>query len=229
MDAHRTVLKELEVFLGEKINTNFDEACIAISGEWRKLNPKTNFDFLNFYKNSKNYIYEIASWNDTPRKRRTFKKVLKIIKQNNITEVLDFGGGVGSDSIGLMENFIDVKYIEINEIMKRFFVWRCKKRGLEPKIIDDIDELKKVQCIMFLDVIEHFENPFEYLNKFSKKADYLLFTQAFGVHEKGRGGTPQHTDFKMEEVHKHLESLGFKKVKLNVPYPPRLYKKQEGL
>ena len=54
----------------------------------------------------------------------------------------------------------------------------------------------------------------------------VIFTHGFGVHTKKMGGYPQHFDFKISKIKKHLESFGFKKQKINQAFPPHVYVKE---
>ena len=78
---------------------------------------------------------------------------------------------------------------------------------------------------MFVDVIEHFNNPIEYLKRFSKHSKALLFTQSFGEHDEARGGMPYHQDFKMKDINKFLVMLGYTKIKLDIVIPPYFYRR----
>jgi len=224
-EPHKNVMKELREFLGNKFkNDDLYESCKIVSKTWNDKTPRSEEEYLDFYKSEKDYVFEIANWNATPRRRSLFKKLLRVITTNNIQEIIDFGAGTGSDTLALHELGFNVKYLEINKTMKEFFKYRCDKRGIEVPIIE---KLEPTECIIFTDVIEHFQNPFSYLESFSHFGKSLLFTQSFGEHDEKRGGMPYHTNHSMKDIHNFLGSVGYKKVKLDIVIPPYFYIKKE--
>lgn len=207
-----------------------DEGEKLTEKEWFAKEHVSEEDFDKFYSNSEGYIHELVNWNDSARKKRIRPKVLKALKRYfpEVKSILDFGAGPGDDTLYLENQGYQMYYLDINKKMVDFFRFRHKKYESKAIIVDD---LVKVDCIMFLDVIEHFHNPFNYLDKFTDQCDYLLFTQAFGIH--GEDGTqfPYHTDYKMSHVKKYLENnLGFEKVHIpiqSINTPPHLYKRKK--
>jgi len=172
--AHESTLIELQNFMKEKFkNINLNESCKLVSDNWNREKPTNDKEYNIFYEKDTDYIFEISNFSNSVRRKKIFIKLKKVLNENNIKNIIDFGAGVGSDTIELHKNNFNVKYLEINEIMKKFFEYRCKIRNIT---IPTIEKIEKTECIMFVDVIEHFKNPFDYLKKFCDNSKYLLFT-----------------------------------------------------
>jgi len=76
-------------------------------------------------------------------------------------------------------------------------------------------------------VLEHVYDPYKVLNNFFKtKCKYILMSIAFKAHNEDQGGIPYHTNYSIAKIEKYIEENGYKKQKLNVLYPPRLYIRQ---
>lgn len=204
---------------------NRQEACNAVANYFRVCNPSTEEELENFYNSCDDYIYENAYCNKSPSVQARIKKVYEVVQNYNIKKILEIGIGIGSYSLALSLANIDVSVTRSNNLPFKFFEWRRKKYEAEIKIIDEPQEV--YDCIMFFDVIEHISNPFSFLSSIAPYAKSILFTHGFGVHTEKMGGYPQHFNFKIKDIKKHLESLGYKKAKLNQMFPPHLYVKCE--
>jgi SAM-dependent methyltransferase len=209
-------------------NTQAEGEALA-EKEWFEKKQETEEDFDTFYKNSTGYIHELVNWNDSARKKRIRPKVIRALTTYfpSVKSILDFGGGTGDDALYLEQQGYQVFYYDINKKMIEFAKYRFKKYN---STIIVVNELPQVDCIMFLDVIEHFHDPFKYLKMFSEKCEAMLFTQAFGIHGDDGKQFPYHTDYKMAHIKKYLENkLDFKKVHIPIQVintPPHLYRKE---
>lgn len=200
---------------------NLGETVMVSSKEWKDLGCNT---FLEYYKENKNHIFEVMEYQDSGKRGMLQNKLLRVLKQYRIKDVLDFGAGVGADSLLLYKNGISVKYFEPNKLMRDFFRYRCQNRGIKIPILDSLEESG---CIMFIYVIEHLEDPYKTLLELCNYSRYLLFTQSFGAHDTRHGGQPYHTDYKMRDIHQFLEAIGYIKIKLDgIVIPPYLYERR---
>lgn len=214
---YKQTKQDAEEYLGREIA---DKAYDNFSGSWIESQPKTQEEVIKFYEDS-NYIEELAKWHDED-KINSVRKLYKALSYIDGNKILDLGAGIGTDSMMLKDLNWDVNYYEINKGCVSFFKFRLKKYNLDIPIVKNISENAPYDCICFFDVIGHILNPFEFLTELSKYTNQLLFTVDIGVHDERKGGHPQHYDHSRTKVFKHLEKLGFHKVKLNMAFPPQL-------
>ncbi len=216
---YKTAKQDAEEFMGRPIS---DKAYDEFSGSFVKEQPKTQEEVIEFYKHS-NYIEELAKWHDEDKKN-SVRKFYKALGSVTGTSILDLGAGIGSDSMMLKDAGYAVTYYEINKGCVDFAQWRFKKYNLDIPVIHKLEG--NYDCIAFFDVIGHILDPYTFLTELAQHTNQLLFTVDIGVHDERKGGHPQHYDHSRAKVFKHLESLGFKKVKLNMAFPPQLWVKQ---
>jgi len=213
-----------------KIEANI--ASIKTAEEWRKLKPHTEKQFIKFYQNSKNYLKAIAFYNQTARKLRLIEKMLKVIKSlSNVKKIVDYGCGVLSDSLFLSSLGYKVAAMEIDSKIFKFAEYRLNKYQMKSLSLTEIknegENCPKCDLILCLDVLEHVYDPYKVLNNFFKtKCKYILMSIAFKAHNEDQGGIPYHTNYSIAKIEKYIEENGYKKQKLNVLYPPRLYIRQ---
>lgn len=221
---HSTVLIELEKFLGKKLKYPDEKSsCIAVANYFRKLNPKTETQYKSFYDSCNDYIFENAYYSNRCKQR--IHKIIKCLNLYKIKNVLEIGPGTGSDSIALIRSGFNVSVLHSEDFAFKFFIWRLKRRKLTCKIKRKIEF---TECILSFDTIEHVYNPFDFVKILCKNSKFILITQSFGNHDPQRGGFPQHMPYKFNKVQEEIFKQGFKKIKLNIAFPPHFYKKVES-
>ena len=224
---HNNILEECKLFLQTKElkYKNRIEAANAVAAYFRKINPKNEEDYNHFYETCDDYLYENLYCNmENSCKQRT-KKIFDILEKNNGKKILEIGAGIGTYSLALEKAGIESLHIlKSNDLAFRFLKFRMILHNSNIKIIEDLEE--DCDCIFFLDVIEHTVDPFAFLEKITAKTNSIIFTHGFKIHTEKMGGYPQHFDFNINKIQKHLEKLGFEKQKVNVIFPPHYYKRK---
>jgi len=227
---HKNVISDLLKFKKNSI-TNWDKSNIKSAQEWRKKNPKDKKGFINYYQTSKTYLDAVATYNATPKKLRLIEKILKVIKPlKKVLTIIDYGCGPLSDSLFLASLGYKVIAMDLKSEMFNFAKFRLDKykiKGLQLIDIDAKEEIPECDLILSLDVLEHVFNPYETLSEFFKtKCKYILMTTAFGIHPKYHSKLPQHTNYDIHKIEKYIEQNGYKKKKIKMVFPPRLYIKK---
>lgn len=154
----------------------FVKWCHISEEEWRskKIDETNVNDVIKFYQETPNYMFELMEYHSTIGKQNLSKKVISIAQNNNFKTILDFGAGICQDSIeaknsGLLATAADIPGKTFN-----FGKWRIKKRNLDIKFVNIIDEipLKELyDSISCFEVLQHVVNPkntlqhlFEHIN-----------------------------------------------------------------
>lgn len=223
----KNVIEDLKEFK-KNPETDWNKANNKAAKEWNKMNPDNEKKFLKYYRISKTYIDAMAVYNITGKKLRLFSKYFKIIRSfPDVKKIIDFGCGVGSDSLQLSELGYKVIGIDVNSIASNFFKFRIKKHKSKTKFLLASKNIPKCDMVLCLDTLEHVYDPYKTIDKLVKtKPKYLLFTTAFGIHNTDKHTIPQHTDHKVNKIEKYIESKGYKKKKIKIPFPPRVFIKK---
>jgi len=156
--------------------------------EWLKkdIDQMNEKKVTDFFRKTNNLILEsIENHSKYPRKRLT-KKVIAIIKTNRLKKVLDYGCGIGQDSImqakaGLIATAADLSGKTFN-----FAKWRFKKYNLSIKTINIFPTklfLKETyDVVTCFEVMQHLVKPqkvLKYFQKCLKPHGMLLLTTRF--------------------------------------------------
>ena len=155
-------VQELRQYLGRSFQDGVDSSW-ALAEEWLR-EPRTSRDAVeSFYKETPWYVYNLVIWNASHQRPLYVKMAAEIIETHSIKSVLDFGAGVGTDSLELAELGLNVTACDFDNEASRFLRWRAKRRGLDIRFVDaaTAEQIlhKPVDMLWLMDVLEHLLEP----------------------------------------------------------------------
>ncbi|AFY35248.1 bifunctional 2-polyprenyl-6-hydroxyphenol methylase/3-demethylubiquinol 3-O-methyltransferase UbiG [Calothrix sp. PCC 7507] len=114
------------------------------------------------------YLFELGAWHLASRDY--IGDTLRLIADHAQGRVLDFGGGIGTHTIGaaLCPQVEQVIYCDINPINRDFVQYRAEQMGLSKKILFclEVPPNETFETILAFDVLEHLPNPSQKLLNF---------------------------------------------------------------
>ena len=127
---------------------------------WEKQGPMTPDRIKEFYKQTTNYIYELAAWHLFSASKRTSDLALfEDLRKKQPRNILDFGGGVGLLAVPLAREGFDVTLADLDSTTLSFAVFHAQQRGVHLKVwksdVEAAPPDKKYDVIMCMDVLEH--------------------------------------------------------------------------
>ncbi|HWO22158.1 MAG TPA: class I SAM-dependent methyltransferase [Kofleriaceae bacterium] len=127
---------------------------------WEKQGPMTPARIAAFYKQTKNYIYELAEWHlFVPGKRESDLALVEDMRRKRPKNILDFGGGVGLMAIPLARAGFDVTLADLDGTSLDFAAFRAKRHDIKLKIwksdVEPAPPDATYDVILALDVLEH--------------------------------------------------------------------------
>jgi 2-polyprenyl-3-methyl-5-hydroxy-6-metoxy-1,4-benzoquinol methylase len=127
---------------------------------WEEEGPMTPDRIEAFYKQTTNYIYELAEWHlFVPGKRESDLALFADMRTKRPRNILDFGGGVGLLAIPLARAGFDVTLADLDSTTLRFAVFRAERRGVELKVwksdVEAAPPDRTYDVILCMDVLEH--------------------------------------------------------------------------
>jgi 2-polyprenyl-3-methyl-5-hydroxy-6-metoxy-1,4-benzoquinol methylase len=116
------------------------------------------------------YLFELGIWHLTDREQ--IGGALQLIANRAQGRVLDFGGGIGTHTLGaaLCPQVQQVIYCDINPVSLDFVKYRVRQMGLEDKVVCCFGEPPEgnFDTILCFDVLEHLPDPSQQLLQFHK-------------------------------------------------------------
>lgn len=182
-----TNLRELSNYLGkpfEDLKRRFEEASKKYGGfakfikvteeEWnsKKIDEDNPEEIMNFYAQTENYIPELMITAATEDKQRLTRFVVAHCLKEGVKKILDFGCGIGEDSIVAALNELDTTAVDIEGKTFDFAKWRFRKYSINVKTIGikyyrPLDV--KYDAITCFEVLQHVPDPEKTLEHFYER------------------------------------------------------------
>jgi SAM-dependent methyltransferase len=215
---YESMVTELAEYLEESPAT-VAAACAAgaesVAQDWkarqlRKESPPV--EVVEFYRTTKSYLFDLTAFNSDYPHTATLEALLRMAKRRGLTQVLDFGSGIGSVGIFFAQNGMEVSLADVSEPLQKYVAWRFQVRGLKLKLIDlNCEELPRnsFEVVTAFDVLEHLAKPAETLRSLaaSMRTGGLI---ALNVEEPDVR-FPQHIAT-YEEVFSSVAAAGFRRL-----------------
>ncbi|NIM46669.1 MAG: methyltransferase domain-containing protein [Candidatus Aenigmarchaeota archaeon] len=168
------VIEDLSEFLKiskDNVISKMKKGVFLVKDDWIKANPKTEEEVIKFYKNCKNYLFDLAAWHEQPYKKQWDLQLIEVVKkiEPSVKTILDYGCGIGSNGFLFHEAGFNVTLADLDSFTLDFAKFIIKKYGLPIKVIEvDKEEVKsKFDVIICLDTLEHILDPKTLLEKLS--------------------------------------------------------------
>ncbi|OGQ13382.1 MAG: hypothetical protein A3B70_07160 [Deltaproteobacteria bacterium RIFCSPHIGHO2_02_FULL_40_11] len=126
-----------------------------------------------FYQNYKLYYFHLAK-TDLEFRHTYFRLniALSLAKQNHLTEIVDYGAGIGRECIAFSQLGFHATHVDLQGYLSKYAAWRYQKRGLSVDIQSPEEfknNAKKFDLIFSCDVLEHIPDPMNVIQTWDKK------------------------------------------------------------
>ena len=126
------------------------------------------------YRTSEAYLYNLTAFAMTQTKAPYLEEVARAVPVGS--RVLDYGCGIGSDGLALLEAGYRVEFADFDNPSVRYLRWRLERRGVEARIYDLDREAPPpgFDLAFAFDVIEHVDDPFGFLANLERAATTVV-------------------------------------------------------
>lgn len=126
-------------------------------------------DEAELYRTSCAYLYNLTAFAMTGTKVPYLNYLIRQVAPG--ARLLDYGCGIGSDGLALLEAGYRVEFADFANPSTEFLRWRLAKRGLDAPIHDlDRHVPDGFDAAYAFDVIEHVKDPFAFLAEMESRA-----------------------------------------------------------
>jgi len=126
-------------------------------------------DEARFYRTSRGYLYNLTAFAMTETKLPYLEELIRLVAPGS--RLLDYGCGIGSDGLLLLEAGYRVEFADFSNPSTDYLRWRLRCRGLEAPIHDLDGEVPGgFDAAFAFDVIEHVDDPFAFLAEMERRA-----------------------------------------------------------
>jgi len=193
-----TNLLELSMYLNipfQKLKNHLEEISRKHGGfsnfvkvteeEWNSLNinQDDSSKVMEFYANTPNYMPELMIVGSTENKQKLTRFVLSYCIKEGVRRILDFGCGIGQDSIVASLNGLKATAADISGKTFDFAKWRFNKYSTNVNTViikNDSSLINKYDAITCFEVLQHVSDPEKTLEHFHEHLNDngLLFITA---------------------------------------------------
>jgi SAM-dependent methyltransferase len=157
--------EELKAYLGD----SYDHGALqryqqTLDDEWAGCD-----DEQRFYRTSEGYLYNLTAFAMTGTKLPYLRELTGHIPRGG--RVLDYGCGIGSDGLLLLEAGYRVEFADFDNPSAEFLRWRLDRRGFDAPVHDlDKEVPGGFDAAYAFDVIEHVDDAFAFLGEMERRA-----------------------------------------------------------
>lgn len=159
--------------LREYLGADYDHARLQHWEETVEREFEACGDEQAFYRSSRGYLYNLTAFAMSGTKIPYLQALVEHVPVG--ARVLDYGCGIGSDGLLLIEAGYAVEFADFANPSTEYLRWRLERRGLEAPI-HDIDRAvpSGFDAAYAFDVIEHVERPFDFLREMESRAALVM-------------------------------------------------------
>ena len=193
-------LAELRAYLGDAFDLDLLHGHVAALDREAEAAP----DEAAFYRTSNMYLYDLTAFAMTGTKRPYLNDLRRFMAPG--ARVLDYGCGIGTDGLRLLADGYDVSFADFANPSTEYLRWRLAQRGAEAPVYDiECDEIPGgFDAAFALDVIEHVDNPFEFLERLERLTSIVMVN----LLEPEPGGTHLHRPLPIKALLDRAAGLG---------------------
>jgi SAM-dependent methyltransferase len=168
VDADRE-LAELKEYLGASYDhTRLEHWQETVNEELAELGEEERL-----YRESQAYLYNLTAFAMSGTKDPYLDMLAEHLPPG--ARLLDYGCGIGSDGLRLIEAGYRVTFADFANPSVEYLRWRLERRGHEAQILDlDRDVPEGFDLAYAFDVIEHVDDPVDFLGRMERAADRVL-------------------------------------------------------
>lgn len=162
-------LDELREYLGDDFDDDAMAGHVARVEEEERAAP----DDATFYRTSRAYLYDLTAFAMSGTKSPYLRDLRRLVPPG--ASLLDFGCGIGSDGLRLLDEGYRVSFADYDNPSTRYLRWRLDRRGYEAPVHDIEGEVPGgFDLVYCFDVIEHVDDPVALLEQLEAHAGIVL-------------------------------------------------------
>ncbi|EDN71332.1 conserved hypothetical protein [Beggiatoa sp. PS] len=162
----------LKEYLGDTFDstlTDFPTCCAFSTNEVARYGDR-------FYQESYTYLYELTHFHFSPYKERFFHVIVNFMDFHSLSQLGDFGCGIGLDAQALMQYGYEVELFDFESSSSEYLRWRLRrdlKREVKIRDIYNTPLQQRYDLVYAVDVLEHAINPFLLIRRLFAAGDYV--------------------------------------------------------
>jgi SAM-dependent methyltransferase len=161
----RRELCELREYLGDRYDhRRLERHGDTVLDEFHEVG-----DEASFYRKSRGYLYDLTAFAASKTKLPYLERLTATVPPP--ARVLDYGCGIGSDGLMLLEAGYRVEFADFDNPSVAYLRWRLERRGFTAPVHDlDREVPGGFDAAFAFDVIEHVDDPERFLGELESRS-----------------------------------------------------------
>jgi SAM-dependent methyltransferase len=194
-------LAELRAYLGDRFSQQrLERHVLEMEAEAARIG-----DPAQLYRTSQAYLYDLTVFAMSRTKEPYLRMLARAVQPP--ARVLDYGCGIGSDGLLLLEAGYRVEFADFDSPSTEYLRWRLGHRGLEAPF-HDLDAAPPgggFDLAYAFDVIEHVPDPVAFLRELESRARLVLVNFL-----EGDDDNPLHEPLDVPALLDHANACGLR-------------------
>ncbi|MEV7006659.1 class I SAM-dependent methyltransferase [Streptosporangium sp. NPDC051022] len=150
------LVRELRDFLGEEFTPYLDSAA-ALAETWRQADPRSVEDVAAFFRASTAYLYNLTIWQASGNRPDYTSAAIPALLDHRVRTVLDYGCGIGNDTLPLLETGFGVTCCDYDSPSTRFLRWRLRRHGHDATVVEpgEVPAELAIDALWIVDTLDH--------------------------------------------------------------------------
>jgi hypothetical protein len=173
--AGTALYEQVRAFLGRGFTPYLDSSR-ELAASWRHASPADDEQVRAFYQKETAYLYNLAIWEASGNRPRYVQYALPDLRQAEVTTIVDFGCGIGSDTIELRAHGFTVFPVDLPSPHADFASWRMRHAGQPSHITDprDISTVPAADAVWVIDTLDHLPDLDQALGRLLQSACLVI-------------------------------------------------------
>jgi SAM-dependent methyltransferase len=207
--AGHPLVAELRDFLGSAYRPYLDSSR-ALREEWVAARPRTAAEIRRFFENSETYLYNLVIWHASGNRPGYVTAAIPYLTGARL--ILDFGSGIGQDTIDLRNLGYAVLPCDLPCPSTRFTKHRLRQAGHDHHVADPrhLDPPPPADTLWIIDTLDHLPDIPATLRPVLQRVDRVICENLHTTRTHGGQGFHQrrsHTEisdmFASFDLHEH--------------------------
>ena len=223
--ASSPLYDELAAYLGARFVPYLDSSHL-LAQQWDNAHPSSSQEIRDFYASTEAYLYNQVIWHASGNRPCYVEAALPLLRGLRASTVLDFGSGIGQDTLALHHEGFEVTACDLPSPQVSFFHWRAPRHAFTGLTLDPLRlaHAPAFDVVWAIDVLDHLPDIDQALDPILPHAQAII-TEA-QRQDRAHGTQGFHTRRGAKDINKIMKRYGLEPQTMSPTAPISAWQRQ---